>query len=415
MAGVRDFRQETIEYIRRNLVDDNPDWDAFYDFFRNHFSFNKNLEDDLSNFDKYMARVCEINDITASKLDRIIEDVYSVENSNDAKLNDKLSGLRQCRSLLEKLDSEIDSENFEINFDKNVIYAHWNQVGKLEELRRGLEGMSLEDLMNMDVDNLSEAEQDVYTEVLMRRIMDSDEIDQPELMNRLEKLGTLSDLKNRIYIGMILNEYLLNPTPEQAEMIAEMIASSYATFSDEETLVEIPFLIPYGTAKFSIGASLKTDSPNAVVDFQTSLRDKMLKISTAVGESKIMAEGSAEGINFGVEVGGVSTKVNVGLMAAGIIQMTWSSEASTDNCGVSTSLEMTTSMNRPQPQLSPAMSPVTVNPAAVENFIKDNGVIIVVGAAAAGYTVSIFATGGLTGLAAPEVYGALGGTLALAH
>jgi len=414
MAGVRDFREETINYIRRNLVDADPNWDAFYDFFRDVFSFNKNLEDDLSNFDKYMVRVCEINDITASKLDQIVEDVYSVENANDAKLIDQTSGLRQCRSLLEKLYSEISRDDFEAGFNKSILYDHWNNTAALEKLRRALENMSAEELIEMDISGLSEAEQEVYTEVLMNKMMapDLSEIDQPELMSRLQALGAWSDLKNKIYIGLLLTSYIVNPGPEQVELvaalIAELAASSPIAFSVEGTLIEIPFLVPNGTAKYSVEVSLTPDSPNAVMELQASLTDNLLKISTAVGKSSIFISESIDSMSLGAEVDGVSVELNANLLLAGILNVTWSSEVETEGCGVSTSLEVTTSMNRPQLQKTPALTPVSVSPSAVEGFVKEYPVEILVGIAVLAYTASIPVTGGATAPFAPVVYGSLG-------
>lgn len=128
MGKVRDFSAATIDNIKTNLVDESPDgfWDSVGDFFRGVFSFNKSLDSDLGNFDKYMDRICEINDITEAKFNQIIADVHIVENTYSNQFDADAYNILQVLSMMNILSSEVGKGDFEKAFDKNAVNNQLN-------------------------------------------------------------------------------------------------------------------------------------------------------------------------------------------------------------------------------------------------------------------------------------------------
>jgi len=126
VGKVRDFRAATIADIRANLVDDENAgdfWDSVGDWFQDVFSFDKDLRADLSNFDQYMGRICEINDITAQKLDRIVGDVHAVEGLYAARMEADAYNFGQVSGMLKVLTEEISKGDFEKGFDAAAVGA----------------------------------------------------------------------------------------------------------------------------------------------------------------------------------------------------------------------------------------------------------------------------------------------------
>lgn len=324
----RDFRQETIDYIKENLVDADPNYDGFTDFFKNIFSFNKNLDADLGNFDKYMGRICEINDITSAKLDEIIAEVHSVEGTYEAKFNGYFSNLTCCSSLLNRLFAEISEESFEMSFDKNLIYSFWNDSIALEEMRIKFEYLSDEELSNLDVSDFTDEELAVYMQEVMNR-MNTDNADH--LLALIEEAGKSNPAIQDVYIGVLLSLIVservsLEKAEEYSRLIAEFILQT-CSYSDRAKLFEFPiFVAPGMTIKYSFYIELKGTSPDAIIKLQTSILEQTGRIKIALNDSNFIKpdwnKNGWDSLSYGFDVGGVTVEVDLIKILAGTLKVT---------------------------------------------------------------------------------------------
>jgi len=196
MGKIRDFRADTIENIRDNLADDENAgsfWDSVADRFRDVFSFNKTLDSDLGNFDKYMGRICEINNITVAKLKEIIDDVHIIENTYSNQISMDTSNTLQIKCILDELAAEIGNDDFEKSFDKAALDTKLGsyqlddtppdfsglspdlavKVLSLlpeEELPAALALLSVDDLCDLNIDHFNENQQYIYYQDITRRL-----------------------------------------------------------------------------------------------------------------------------------------------------------------------------------------------------------------------------------------------------
>ena len=215
MGKTRDFRAETIENIRENLVDDENAggfWDSIGDFFCDVFSFNKSLDADLGNFDKYMDRICEINDITAEKLQQIVDDVHTVENLYTTYMDMNSYNFGQISKMLKLLSDEVGKEDFEKSFDAAAVGTKLGTYG-ICQLKIDLSGLSDElfalELENLSIDKLSrvdasvlpENQRDMYFYKLL--ILFSTTLDEP---NRQLLLGGLSRMEIEDAMRLVYDE-----------------------------------------------------------------------------------------------------------------------------------------------------------------------------------------------------------------
>ncbi len=124
MAGrKRDFRESTIgtlgSDLRAGIIDadctsgwDSGHWTAL---FCNNLGINA-LEEDMSNVDKYLKQVCEVNDITSDRFEQIITNVRAVETAYAGKFTEGKEALGTLRKVFERFIAEMNG-NFPASVD----------------------------------------------------------------------------------------------------------------------------------------------------------------------------------------------------------------------------------------------------------------------------------------------------------
>lgn len=203
MGKIRDFREETLNKMLEELVDENADFDGLFDWVSS--LSDKELEDDLSNFDEYMKWWLEINDVTREKLKEIISKVHSIEWRHSSNIQVSRMDMENLAARTQLLADTINDKDFERIYDKDALLNQltalgYNTNGKptnpyymgRADFAKYLAGLPVEDLLEIDPGRLSAEQRNLYYKELHNRYA-SPETGEADKVAINRKLGEMSE------------------------------------------------------------------------------------------------------------------------------------------------------------------------------------------------------------------------------
>lgn len=188
MGRKRVFTNEVYQALE-NGISTEPFWDFLLDIpLRTRDNFGGiGLDDDLSNIERYMRDISDLNDYTEEKLKEIFRNVESVDKRYGTIFQAQADTVQAFNTVVKKLAEEIGNKNFVRDFndiaffdsvaqESNILFSmHWKEILKkpaneitqqeymqlAELLIRSGDAELLEDMLNLcydyaDVESRSE-------------------------------------------------------------------------------------------------------------------------------------------------------------------------------------------------------------------------------------------------------------------
>ncbi len=163
MGRKRVFTNEVYQALE-NGISTEPFWDFLLDIpLRTRDNFGGiGLEDDLSNIERYMRDISDLNDYTEGKLKEIFRNVESVDKRYGIIFQAQADTVQAFDTVVKRLAEEIGNKNFVTNFDSTAFFTSVAQEGNI------LLQMKWKEILKKPANEITQQEYMQLAELLIR-------------------------------------------------------------------------------------------------------------------------------------------------------------------------------------------------------------------------------------------------------
>lgn len=163
MGRKRVFTNEVYQALE-NGISTEPFWDFLLDIpLRTRDNFGGiGLEDDLSNIERYMRDISDLNDYTEGKLKEIFQNVESVDKRYGIIFQAQADTVQAFDTVVKRLAEEIGNKNFVTNFDSTAFFTSVAQEGNI------LLQMKWKEILKKPANEITQQEYMQLAELLIR-------------------------------------------------------------------------------------------------------------------------------------------------------------------------------------------------------------------------------------------------------